>query len=141
MGFVYGPILGGLLSALGSFLGGSIAYFLCRLLGRSVALKILGEKDLAKGEQMFQNIGGWLVALSRWMPLLPEVIACLAGLIRMPVLLFHLALLCGALPLGFVFAAIGHAGTDYPVPALLLSALLPPILWFGVQRYLKARTA
>jgi hypothetical protein len=54
-------------------------------------------------------------------------------------LIFHLALLCGALPLGFVFAAIGHAGTEYPIAALLLSALLPPVLWVGVRRYLKRR--
>ena len=71
--------------------------------------------------------------LSRWLPLAPEVVACMAGLTRMPARGFHLALACGSIPLGFVFAAVGHAGVSRPLLAIALTALLPPALWLVVR--------
>ena len=81
--------------------------------------------------------GGWLVALSRCLPILPEVIACMAGLTRMPAATFFAALACGSLPMGFVFAAIGHTGNDRPGLAIGLSLLLPVGFWLVVQPILK----
>ena len=73
LGFVYGPVFGGFVSALGSFLSGMLAYGLCRGFGHGLALKLAGEADLRKGEHLFERSGGWIVALSRCLPLLPEV--------------------------------------------------------------------
>ena len=133
LGYIYGPWLGGLLASLGSFLSGELAYGLCRLTGRKGALRILGEKDLARGEKLFARTGGWIVALSRWLPVFPEVVACMAGLTHMPARTFHFALACGSLPLGFAFAAVGHMGVEYPALALIVSAVAPPILWLAVR--------
>ena len=133
LGFVYGPLAGGLLGAAGSILSGLLAYGLCRLLGRRGAARLLGPGDLARAERLFARVGGWLVVLSRWLPLFPEVIACMAGLARMPAGAFVAALACGSLPLAFAFAAVGHAGVDRPGLALGLSALLPPLLWLAVR--------
>lgn len=140
LGFVYGPVWGGLIGGGGSFLSGSLAYGLCRLMGRNAAMRILGEKDLEKGERLFSKVGGWLVVLSRWLPVFPEVIACMAGLTRMPARTFHVAMACGSLSLGFVFATVGHAGVENPALALILSAALPPILWVAVQVFFRANT-
>ena len=139
LGYIYGPLSGGLIATLGSFLSGALAYLLCRWLGRPAAVRLLGARDLAQGERLFARTGGWLVVLSRWLPVFPEVIACMAGLARMPPSAFFAALACGSAPLGFVFAAIGHAGADYPVLAIALSAGLPPLLWLGVQPYFRAK--
>lgn len=139
LGLVYGPFLGGLIGGGGSLLSGSVAYGLCRALGRNAAERLLGKKDLVKGEQLFSKVGGWLVVLSRWLPVFPEVIACMAGLTRMPARSFHIAMACGSLPLGFVFAYIGHAGADHPTLAIVLSATLPPILWLCVQPFFRAK--
>jgi len=139
LGFVYGPVWGGLIGTAGGFLGGCIGYGLCRAFGRPLAARILGQKDLEQGERLFARAGGWLVVLSRWLPILPEVIACMAGLSRMPLRPFLIALLCGSAPLGFAFAAIGHAGVEHPVLAIALSALAPPVLWLVVQPYVLAR--
>ncbi|MEM7372608.1 MAG: VTT domain-containing protein [Bacteroidota bacterium] len=137
LGYIYGIFLGGLLSAVGAFLAGSIAYECCRMMGRGAALWLLGEKDLARGEKLFSHIGVWLVVLSRWLPVFPEVIACLAGLTDMPRSRFYLAMGCGVLPLGFVYASIGAAGVDNPGLALILSAGLPPVLWLIVQAVIR----
>ncbi len=143
LGYLYGPWIGGLLGAGGSFASGVVAYWLCRLAGDKYAQRLLGPKDYARGRRIFGQAGGWIVVLSRWLPVFPEVISCMAGLNRMPVLRFHIALLCSALPMGFVYALIGHSGSDHPTVALLLSIGLPPVIWLAVRPILrrKERTA
>lgn len=140
LGMIYGPWTGGLIATGGSVLAGLIGYTLCRLFGRPVAQWLAGESMLAYGQGLFARAGGWLVALSRWQPILPEVIACLAGLSRMPLRVFVPALICGSAPLGFTFAVIGHNGQGQPVMTLLLSALAPLILWFLARPLLKRIT-
>lgn len=136
LGYVYGFWLGGVLAALGSMLAGLLGYGLCRAVGRPAAEWIAGKEDLARGEALFRGpAGGWMVALSRWLPVMPEVIACLAGLARMPLWRFVPALACGSIPLGFTFAAIGAWGHANPGMALLFSAGLPPLLWAAVRPF------
>src|SRR5690606_15584435 len=84
LGYLYGPVAGGLLAAGGSFCSGALAYGLCRGLGHGAARRLLGARDLARGEALFARVGGWIVVLSRWLPVFPEVVACMAGLTRMP---------------------------------------------------------
>ncbi|MDH3243805.1 MAG: VTT domain-containing protein [Saprospiraceae bacterium] len=135
MGFLYGPWLGGLLAAFGSFLSGAIAYGLCRQLGEPPARWLLGERDFERGQILFAKAGGWIVVLSRWLPVFPEVIACMAGMTRMSQIKFHTALAISAIPMGFVYAFIGQAGVDRPILALALSAGVPPLLWLLIQIY------
>ena len=136
LGFTYGPLVGGGISAAGSFFSGALAYGLCRGLGQRAAARLVSAEDLAKGEALFARWGAWLVVMSRWLPLFPEVIACMAGLTRMPAATFFLALACGSAPLGFTYAAIGHAGVAHPALASLVSAGMPPVLWAVIHRLL-----
>ena len=139
LGYLYGPFWGGLISSVGSFAAGAFGYWLCRLFGEKGAKWLLGEKDYEKGQNLFSKVGGWLVVLSRWLPVFPEVISCMAGLTRMRPSVFHLALACGSIPMGFTYAIIGHMGIDYPGLALALSAGLPPIIWIVVRTVMKKR--
>ncbi len=136
-GYLYGPVIGGLISAAGSFCAGLTGYGLCRLFGRGLAARLAGEDELVQHETLFQRSGPWLVAASRWLPLLPEVVSCLAGLTRMPLRIFITALACGSVPLGFVYAGIGAAGQANPQLALVLSILVPPILWAAARPFLR----
>ncbi|MDH3652565.1 MAG: VTT domain-containing protein [Saprospiraceae bacterium] len=133
LGYVYGPVLGGILAACGSFISGALGYWICRSFGEGGAKRILGEKDFRKGMQVFNKVGGWLVVLSRWLPIFPEVIACMAGLNRMSIRKFHSALVISALPMGFAYAIIGHSGVENPTSAIVLSAVIPPIIWLLVR--------
>jgi len=139
LGFVYGAVGGGLIAAFGSFASGAVGYWLCRSFGVQTAKKILGENDFEKGTRTFTEVGGWLVVVSRWLPVFPEVISCMAGLNRMPKLKYHLALLASAIPMGFIYAYIGEAGIKDPSKALLLSALLPPLIWLVLTPFLNRR--
>jgi uncharacterized membrane protein YdjX (TVP38/TMEM64 family) len=133
-GYLYGWFAGGLIAAAGSFLAGTAAYWLCRSFGHGFAVRIVGRADLEKGHALFVRRGAWLVALSRALPVLPEVIACLAGLTEMPARTFFVSLACGSLPLGFVYAGIGVAGVEKPGLALGLSAGIPVALWLVARR-------
>jgi uncharacterized membrane protein YdjX (TVP38/TMEM64 family) len=137
LGMLYGPLVGGVLAAAGSFAAGCLGYGLCRLFGRPAASCLLGAKELPAAERRFDRIGAWLIVLSRALPLLPEVLVCMAGLVRMPAARFLMALACGSVPVGFVFAGLGAAGADRPVLALAAATLLPALLWllFGQRLY------
>jgi membrane protein DedA with SNARE-associated domain len=73
------------------------------------------------------------------LPLLPEVVACMAGLTKMPAATFFLSLACGSVPVGFVFAWIGAAGRDSPGLAIALSILVPVILYGVAVLVMKRR--
>ncbi|MGK0185738.1 MAG: putative membrane protein YdjX (TVP38/TMEM64 family) [Verrucomicrobiales bacterium] len=139
LGILYGPLWGGLIGTAGFAIGGGIAYGLCRSFGERPALWLLGEKDYRRGRSIFSKSGGWIIVLSRWLPVLPEVISCMAGLAKMPVGKFLTALLCGSAPIAFAFAALGHAGKDQPLLPLLASVIIAPLLWLGAAKWLRAR--
>lgn len=140
LGLVHGWWLGGLLASAGAFLAGMAAYAACRWLGRPAALWIAGGQGLERGERLFSRHGGWLVALSRWMPVLPEAVACLAGLVRMDARVFAISLACGCVPVGFAFAGIGALGKSSPGAAVTLSAVLPVCLWLAARQWLRRRS-
>ena len=135
LGATYGFWVGGLLSILGSMLAGLTAYGLARWAGRPAAIWIAGEDSLARTEELFARGGAWLVLTSRWLPILPEAVACLAGLARMPFRTFFWALTVGSVPLGLTFAWIGTLTEDREGLALALSAGLPIGAWLLSQRW------
>lgn len=134
LGYIYGALLGGVIAAVGLVAAGVLGYGAGRLFGERFARRWLGERDYEKGRRLFATGGGWVVALSRALPILPEVISCTAGLVRMPFGRFITALVCGSVPMGFVFAAIGTAGRETPGWAVALSLLVPAVLWWLASR-------
>ena len=141
LGIVYGPWLGGLISALGSVASGLVGYGVGRFLGRPIVRRVVGAQALSEGDRLFADLGGWMVALSRWLPIVSEVVACMAGLSRLRFPIFAAALACGSVPLGFAFAAIGEAGADRPLLTLALGAAAPFVLWGLVRPLLKRRAS
>ncbi len=139
LGYIYGPVAGGLIGGAGSFMAGSLGYWLCRSLGENTAIRLLGKRDYVRGKKFSGGIGGWVVVLSRWLPVFPEVIACMAGLTRMPARYFHGALLCGSLPLGFTYAAVGYTGIEHPMLAIILSAGIPPLIWWILNPFFQSK--
>ena len=121
LGAVYGFWLGGVLASLGSMLAGVFGYGVGLFFNEATARKWLGEKDFERGKVMFAGRGAWVVAMSRAVPILPEVFSCMAGLLRMPFWKFLTALACGSIPMGFLFAWIGRLGAIPQRGGLLLA--------------------
>lgn len=144
LGIYYGPVIGTLVSLAGSVAAALVGYGIGRILGRPAAQRFIGDA-IETGERVFSHHGGWIVAASRWMPVLPEVVSCVAGVSRMPLPLFLGAVICGAFPLCVTFAVIGHLGADEPGWTLALSALAPIGLWYvaerlGLSRYVVSKS-
>ena len=134
LGWLYGPLIGGLISSTGLLLSAQLAYQLSRRLGRPIAVRLAGEENLSSASTWFSRTGGACVAVSRCLPVLSEAIACLAGLSRFPPRAFLASALLGAIPAGFAFAYIGHLGHEDSATATALSAGLPVLLWFLYRR-------
>jgi uncharacterized membrane protein YdjX (TVP38/TMEM64 family) len=134
LGLIYGTLLGGLVAATGSILAGLFGYGVGRLVGERTARKLLGDRDFEKGRLLFARGGGAVIALSRAIPILPEALACTAGLVRMPFHSFLASLACGSIPVGFLFAWIGSVGRDAPAWAIAFSIGVPAILWLVARR-------
>jgi uncharacterized membrane protein YdjX (TVP38/TMEM64 family) len=127
-GVIYGAFWGGLIGAVGSFLAGMVAYGLARLAGRKAGRLLADEKELTDMQALFDTWGvGWIIA-SRAMPVLPEVLTFLAGLARMHLGRFCLALAAGAIPMGFLLAWAGSASGGSS-NLLLVLTLIPAGLW------------
>ena len=137
MGQSYGPLLGGVIGIVGSFSAGVIAYGMTRMLGRGFAEWLLGD-ELVSAERFFNNSGSFAVACSRWLPLLPEAISCMAGLARMPFGTYCIALLCGCVPMSFAYAALAAVSDNEFIP-LLISIILPIPIWWIAGRMLHRR--
>ena len=125
LGLIYGTLLGGSLASLGSFAAASFGYLLCRIIGPSAARWIAGPEQIERLSDFFTRYGVWAIALSRWMPAVPEVLACLAGLSRMPPLRFATGNLIGSLAVGYAYAYVGASGAENPHAALAIAFLLP----------------
>ena len=138
LGMTYGPWLGGLYGCLGTFLAGSLGYGICRLANERVARFLAGETGMAMGKKFFKKSGAWAIALSRWTILLPELLSCFAGLVRMPAKTYFTALACGVVPMSFAYAWIGStdAAQKNPLLALGLSAAIPVLLWAVASRFI-----
>lgn len=141
LGIIYGPWLGGVLSALGSILAGLLGYGICRLIGPETPERLAGTEGFAQARRLFDRWGGWLVAGSRWLPILPETISFLAGLTGMRFTRYLGALVCGAVPLGFTFAAAGHLGADNAMATLLICAVAPLALWLVARPFFNRKAA
>lgn len=137
LGYIYGFLIGGLVATTGLVVAGLLGYGVGWLFGERTARRWLGARDFERGRLHFASGGGWVVAMSRALPILPEVISCTAGLVRMPFKRFVVALVCGSVPMGFLFAAIGQAGHDAPEWSLVMSMLAPGMLWFAASRIMR----
>jgi uncharacterized membrane protein YdjX (TVP38/TMEM64 family) len=125
LGLIYGTPLGGLLASIGSFAAAALGYVLCRLIGPSAARWIVGPDQIDRLSGFFTRYGVWAIALSRWMPAVPEVLACLAGISRMPPLRFATGNLIGSVAVGYAYAYVGASGAEDPRAALAVAFLLP----------------
>lgn len=133
LGILYGPVIGAGVSIVGSALAAVVGYGIGRWLGRPIAYRFVGDA-MAGGERVFAQYGGWIVAASRWLPVLPEVVSMVAGISKMRFVPFCFAVLCGVVPFSVVFAVLGHLGAEQPAWTLILSAVAPLFLWWLANR-------
>lgn len=115
----------------GVFLAGVTGYTLSRILGDRVLRKVEpNEKSRQQTYELFQRHGIWVLVLSRAMPLLPEVSACLAGACKMPLHRFLLGWSLGTIPYLIIVTYAGSiSDVDKLSPAIFTAIVVTGMLW------------
>jgi uncharacterized membrane protein YdjX (TVP38/TMEM64 family) len=129
LGSVYGPVVGAIVGTVGSAAAGVVGYVAARFGGKGLARRMASEAELARFQAFFDRWGGLAVILSRILPILPEVVAVLAGLANMRLRWFLAALLLGTVPTAALFAYLGHVSRDQPWYGMLVDVAIPLVLW------------
>lgn len=124
-GKLFGVWQGGLLASLGAMMAAGIGYAACRIGGEKWFSRIAGRDEEAV-RSWFESYGVYAIIISRPVPMLTEILSCLAGLSAMPMKSFLWASLLGTLPVCFVYAWFGAmSDLKNPWPAVVITLVIP----------------
>lgn len=137
-----GAVWGTLVSAGGMTLGGIIAFALAKAWGRPLAERLSTPEQLQELETACQEHGGWVLILTRPLPIVGEAGAMLVGALQMPWMQFLVVLVASNLIIAATYAMLGQQASAYgwlPI-ALCASAALPLLLaWWWRSRSKQAQ--
>jgi uncharacterized membrane protein YdjX (TVP38/TMEM64 family) len=106
-------------------LSGLIAYWLGRVAGRPLAVRLAGERRVAAAERLIDRTGAPALLLARLIPLVPySLVGYLAGAARVPVWRYTWTSFVGVLPITAAATYLGHALDDFSAS--------DPLLWVAV---------
>jgi len=136
-GFFLGFPLGALIAFIGMCLSSLTGYTISRKWGeRGIGLLIKTEDELEALKGTFGKHGAMMIVLSRAVPMLPEVTACLAGATKMSAARFSLCLIISTGPYALIAAYAGSVSSiDNPKPAIYAALALYAVLWVGGFAY------
>ncbi len=138
LGAVYGTWVGTIVGFVGSCLAGFCGYFIARFLSKGMLRLIASETEVSQFQGFFDAWGGVAIIVSRMLPILPEVMTLLAGLSKMKIGRFSLALSLGTLPTTFLYAYLGYTAKSDPLYAVIGATILPLAVWplyIALQRH------
>jgi len=133
--------------AIGNNIGSAFAYAAGKHGGRPLVERygryvLIDAKDIDKADAFFARYGDWAVLIGRMLPVIRTFIAFPAGVVRMPLIRFHLFTFLGSWPwcfgLAWVGVKLGAAwNTDPRIKAVLhsfdiaiVAAILAAAVWF-----------
>jgi len=98
------------------------------------------EQQRLEMQQTFSQHGIGLLILSRAMPILPEVCACLAGTTKMPLPRFLLGWALGSIPYLLIITYAGSMSSlDRPMPAIYTAIGVSTTLWLSWSWFYRRR--
>ncbi|MBI5559451.1 MAG: VTT domain-containing protein [Deltaproteobacteria bacterium] len=139
LGNVYGFPAGTILGVIGSAGAGFIGYGVARLAGGKASRFLASEEELERFRYFFDRWGGAAIIISRFMPVLPEVMAILAGIARMHPARFAASLLLGTIPSVMLFSWIGQASGRMPHYGVLVAVVVPLLLWPAFLKFVQVK--
>lgn len=137
-GFVLGFVRGMLTSWAGMTVSCLLGYWVGARLGRPVAARLVGERDLERLAALQQRFGDWVLLVARPVPMLAEASVMFAGISHVAFGRFMLLTTLSNLGISAVYAAVGAFSSN--VNSFLL-AFFGAILVPGVAMVLMNRAA
>ncbi|MCE9614382.1 MAG: VTT domain-containing protein [Lentisphaerae bacterium] len=135
-GAILGWTAGTAASFIGSMASALVGFALCRRYGQRAFERLVGRADSERIGQIMNHYGTWGLLLSRSVPMLTEVVSCVAGLSRMPARTFAALAAAGTLPICMVYAWAGTRGAVTGSGWAVLLAFAIPALGFLLVRRL-----
>jgi uncharacterized membrane protein YdjX (TVP38/TMEM64 family) len=142
-GFIYGPLIGGVLNWIGRIVGHTIAFFISKKFGRNKVERFLSKEDLQKLDKLLagnkdSSPQTMILFFIYFLPLFPDdEVSYVAGVSKMKYKMFFWANFFGHLGGAFSLAYIG-SGIDTKDPIfwiLFISTMLGfPALWYYFKR-------
>lgn len=131
-GYFLGALAGGISAAIGMLLTGLIGYVISYFSGERLLRKIYrNPQNIQDIQQVFIAHSSVLILLCRALPILPELVICLAGINKMPLLKFSALYSLATLPYAFITAFAGsQSSLNDPKPAILAAITVSLILWY-----------
>ncbi len=123
---------GWLVGALGSIAAALVGFYISRKGGRSLAIKLVGEKGIKFADNWFNRWGVWAVLLGRFAPFIPfDAISYSAGLTKMKLKNFMIPTIIGTLPRTLFYTYLGtYFGVTFQelIDHYKLTGEIPPSL-------------
>lgn len=134
-GIVFGPILGTILTSIGFFVSGSLAFFIARVLGQDAVNKILRGKALNLNNKLEQN-GFKVLFFLRLIPVLPyDPVSYAAGLSKIKYRDFIISSVIGVVPEVICYSIIGENAMNplspkffIPLSIIILTTIVSAII-------------
>jgi len=102
--FPFGWIVG----AIGSIVAAIVSFYISKKGGRSLAIKLVGEKGIHFADNWFSRWGSWAILLGRFAPFIPfDAISYSAGLTTMKLKSFLIPTIIGTLPRTLFYTYLG----------------------------------
>lgn len=139
-GSVFGWAAGAAVIWTGMTLGCLASYALGASAGRFLAVRVVGEGELARAQRLFRHAGPAALIVARGAPVLAEASTLAAGAARMPLGSFLLATAVANLGVSVAYAGVGAAALSSGsfLIAFIGLAAIPAAAW-GVWRFVAAR--
>lgn len=133
---LFGWWQGAILSWSSAMAGAAICFFIARILGRDIVVKLNGNKGVKQIEEFFEKYGKLSVLVARLLPFISfDIVSYVAGLTSMSFWGFFIATGIGQLPATIVYSYVGGMLTGGA--KLLVNGLLIMFAVFGVVAILR----
>ncbi|MBA4387022.1 MAG: hypothetical protein C0404_03515 [Verrucomicrobia bacterium] len=140
-GFFMGTWKGAAVSFAGAMFSALLGFGLCRLFGRKAFNRLVGSEDTTRVAKFLETYGVWAIILSRSVPMLTEVMSCLAGLGLMSARKFAVLSAAGTLPICLVYAWAGSrpGQLSFGIGWAVAVAFVIPALGFGIVKLVERK--
>lgn len=136
---LFGWWQGAILSWSSAMAGAAVCFFIARILGRDVAVKLTSRKGIEQVDQFFTKYGKQSILIARLLPFMSfDIVSYAAGLTGMGFMGFFIATGIGQLPATIVYSYVGGmltGGAKLLVTGLLILFALTILIFLMKQVY------
>ena len=136
---LFGWWQGAILSWVSAMVGAAVCFYISRILGRDVAIRLTSRRGLQQIDEFFSKYGKQSILISRLLPFMSfDIVSYAAGLTGMSFFGFFIATGIGQLPATIVYSYVGGmltGGAKLLVSGLLILFALTIVIFLMNQIY------